>query len=229
MISTRVLLCEDETDAREILSFYLNTIFEEVTVAKDGEVGLAIYEENLKKGKDFDLILTDIKMPNMDGMSMLERVYALNKNQKFIIVSAYKDEEKLLKSISLKVLGYFVKPLNVDNVMEMLRKAKEEVLKEKEAVIQTIKINSLFSYNKNEKLLYEKDKIVKLSRKETEALNILVKNRGKIVGISTFKKEIWGASETLDSTFRTMMKRLKDKINGKDFIESRKGQGYIIE
>jgi DNA-binding response OmpR family regulator len=229
MISTRVLLCEDETDAREILSFYLNTIFEEVTVAKDGKEGLNIYEDNLKKGKEFDLILTDIKMPNMDGMSMLENIYTLNQNQKFIIVSAYKDEEKLLKSISLKVLGYFVKPLNVDNVMEMLRQAKEEVLKEKEAVIQTIKINSFFSYNKNEKLLYEKDKIVKLSKKETEALDILVKNRGKIVEINTFKKEIWGVSETLDSTFRTMMKRLKDKLNGKDFIESRKGQGYIIE
>jgi DNA-binding response OmpR family regulator len=229
MIKTRVLLSEDETDAREILSFYLNTIFEEVVVAKDGLEGLEIFRENFNNEKFFDLILTDIKMPNMDGMTMLEHIYNINNNQKFIIVSAYRDEEKLLKSINLKVIGYFMKPLNVDNVMEMLRKAKDEVLREKETIIKSIKINSTYTYNATEKLLYEKNKIVKLSKKETTALHLLVKNRGKIVDVKRFKQEIWGSTNTLDATFRTTIKRLKDKLHVEDFILSRKGQGYIIE
>jgi len=226
MIKTRVLLCEDEKDAREILSFYLNTIFEEVVVAEDGLEGLEIYRQSIESGTVFDLVLTDIKMPNMDGMEMLETIHALNKNQKFIIVSAYQDEEKLLKSINLRVLGYFVKPLNVDNIMGMLQKAKDEVLSERESIIT---INALYTYDKNEKLLYEEGKIVKLSRRETQVLDILMRSKGKIVKTDTFKEEIWGSTEKLDSTFRTVVKRLKDKVIRKDFILSRKGQGYIIE
>jgi DNA-binding response OmpR family regulator len=226
MIKTRVLLCEDEKDAREILSFYLNTIFEEVVVAEDGLEGLKTYQSNLENGTAFDLVLTDIKMPNMNGMEMLETIHALNKDQKFIIVSAYQDEEKLLKSINLRVLGYFVKPLNVDNVMNMLQKAKEEVLQERE---NNIKINAIYTYDKNEKLLYEEGKIVKLSKRETQVLDILMQSKSKIVPTDRFKEEIWGTTEKLDSTFRTVVKRLKDKVKRDDFILSRKGQGYMIE
>ena len=226
MIRTRVLLCEDEKDAREILSFYLNTIFEEVVVAEDGLEGLEIYKKSQENGTTFDLVLTDIKMPNMDGMEMLETIYKINNEQKFIIVSAYQDEEKLLKSINLRVLGYFVKPLNVDNVMGMLQKAKEDVLKDRES---NIRINAIYTYDKYEKLLYEEGRIVKLSKRETQVLDILMRAKGKIVKTDTFKEEIWGTTEKLDSTFRTVVKRLKDKIKREDFILSRKGQGYMVE
>jgi len=227
MIKTRVLLCEDEEDAREILSFYLNTIFSEVVVAEDGLEGLNIYKESLKNSNSFDLVLTDIKMPNLDGLQMLEEIYALNSKQKFIIVSAYKDEDMLLKSIDLKVLGYFVKPLNIDNVMSMLKKAKDEVLQERDE--ELVKINKIYSYNIKERLLYEEGKVVKLSKREAQALFTLMKNRGKIVSNSSLKENIWSDSNKLDSTLRTVIKRLKDKINRADFITSHKGQGYMIE
>jgi DNA-binding response OmpR family regulator len=226
---TKVLLAEDENVAREILSFYLNTIFDEVVVATDGKEGLEIYTNALDKNQKFDLVLTDIKMPNMNGIEMLENIYKLNPNQKFIIVSAYKDEEKLLKSIELKVLGYFVKPLNVDNIMKLLMKAKDEVLEDKKQNAGVSKINQTYTYNQKSNLLYENNVLVKLSKKETEALKILMKNRGEIVSINRFKKAIWQDESTLDATFRTVMKRLKDKIKKDDFIISRKGQGYIIE
>ncbi len=227
--STRVLLAEDESVAREILEFYLNTIFDEVIVAEDGLEGLKLYKKNYNQHKKIDLVLTDIKMPNMDGIEMLENIYQINKNQKFIIVSAYKDEQMLLKSIDLKVLGYFIKPLNVDNVMEMLTKAKDEVLEDQKKDQGIALINNIYIYNTKSKLLYENDKLVKLSKKETQALDILIQNRNKIVEIESFKKALWKDKETLDATFRTVMKRLKDKIKTKDFILSRKGQGYIIE
>ncbi len=226
MIHTRVLLCEDEKDAREILGFYLNTIFDEVVVAKDGKEGLKAYKKSIKNGQEFDLVLTDIKMPGMDGMSMLEAIHALDPQQHFIIVSAYRDEEKLHRSIELKVLGYFLKPLNIDNVMEMLRKAKDEVLKERE---KSLKINQHFQYNLQERLLYRDGKIVKLSRQETQVLNLLMRLRGRIVTMNRFKEEIWGTVEKADSTFRAIMKRLKDKLGDDDFIRSHKGQGYMIE
>jgi len=227
--STRVLLAEDESVASEILGFYLNTIFDEVIIAEDGLKGLELYKKSIRDNKKIDLVLTDIKMPNMDGIEMLENIYALNKNQKFIIVSAYKDEAMLLKSINLKVLGYFIKPLNVDNIMKMLIKAKNEVLEDQRKDSGIIQINDIYTYNMQSKLLYENDTLVKLSKKETGALDILMHNRNNIVEIDSFKKVLWENKKTLDATFRTVMKRLKDKLKTKDFITSRKGQGYIIE
>lgn len=226
---TKVLLVEDESVASEILSFYLNTIFDEVVVAQDGLEGLNIYEQSIQKKDKFDLVLTDIKMPNMDGIEMLETIHSINPNQKFIIVSAYRDEDKLLKSIDLKVLAYFLKPLNVDNIMKLLIKAKDEVIEDRERDEGIIKINEIYTYNKQTKILYKNNSLVKLSKKESQVLDILIQNRGTITNLHTFKLKIWKDIDTLDATFRTVMKRLKDKIKTQDFILSRKGQGYMIE
>jgi DNA-binding response OmpR family regulator len=226
---TRAMLAEDEEVAREILSFYLETIFDEVVVVKDGQEGLETYKKHLQQNIPFDLIITDIKMPRLDGLKMLEFIHNLNPKQKFIIVSAYKDEENLLKSIELQVLGYFVKPLNVDNVMHMLKKAKEEVLQDRKEEMTKIQINSIFAYDKKEKLLYENNTLVKLSAKESILLETLIQNQGKIISQESLKIAIWEDEQKSDSTFRALMKRLKDKIKAEDFILSRKSQGYIIE
>jgi len=226
MIHTRVLLCEDEEDARDILGFYLNTIFGEVVVAKDGQEGLDVYRKNLDNGQPFDLVLTDLNMPNMDGMSMLEAIHAIDPKQNFIIVSAYRDEEKLHRSIDLRVLGYFIKPLNVDNVMEMLQKAKEEVIEEK---TKNSQIGSHFRYDLEEKMLYRDGTLVKLTRQETLLLDLLIRMRGKIVTLDQFKHELWDTTDRPDSSFRAIMKRLKDKLGKHDFVYSHKGKGYIIE
>jgi DNA-binding response OmpR family regulator len=224
---TRVMLVEDEATAREILSFYLGTLFDEVLVAKDGKEGVELFKAN----RPIDLILTDIRMPNMDGMSMIESIKELQEDQKFIIVSAHKEENLLLQSINLRVIGYFVKPLDVDTVMEILQKAKKEVLREKRNKQEQnfTWLNDTFRFDFQAKLLYNKDgNLVPLSKKEMELLQILVKNRGYICTTRECKKALWGDANTSDATFRTLMKRLKDKIKKDDFILSRKGQGYII-
>ncbi|MCF6174012.1 MAG: response regulator transcription factor [Campylobacteraceae bacterium] len=227
---TRVLLVEDEADARDILSFYLNTIFEDVVVASDGEEALEIFKQNTEANKCFDLVLTDIKMPKLNGMDMIEKILEIKDKQKFIIVSAYKDEEKLLKSINFRVLGYFIKPINVDNMMEILKKAKMEVLKEKKQnkSEKLLKINENYRYSLAQNLLYCDSVLVKLSKKESQLLSVLVKNIGKIVTIHECKLALWNDKNKSDTTFRTVMKRLKDKITVNDFIVSLKGQGYTI-
>lgn len=229
---TRVLLVEDEDVARKTLAFYLNTIFDEVVVAHDGQEGFSILNDNFENGQTFDLVLTDLKMPNKDGMDMIEEILKIIPNQRFIIVSAHKNEEDLLKLINLRVLGYFVKPLNIDNMMEMLQKAKEEVLEDKkEDIVDTnlIEINRTYTYNLSNDKLYNKENIVKLSKKESDILNVLIENLGEVVSVESFKEKVWDDINTNDSAFRTVMKRLKDKIKDDDFIISHKGYGYIIE
>lgn len=229
---TRVLLVEDEEDAREILSFYLDTIFDEVQIACDGQEGLELYEKAYNDNKTFDLVLTDIQMPKLDGLSMIENITKINENQKFIIVSAYKDEEYLFKSINLNVISYFVKPLEVKNMMEMLKKVKSKVLEDKsnepiEEVI--VKINNTYEYNRKTNLLYRNGELVDLSKKEKLLIEALVKNIKEIKTKEYLKEFIWDDSETSDATMRTVIKRVKDKIVDDDFIVSKKGLGYLIE
>ncbi|QKE29229.1 two-component system response regulator [Arcobacter acticola] len=229
---TRVLLVEDEEDAREILSFYLDTIFDEVQIASDGQEGLELYEKAYNDNKTFDLVLTDIQMPNLDGLSMIEDITKINEDQKFIIVSAYKDEEYLFKSINLNVISYFVKPLEVKNMMEMLKKVKSKVLEDKsnEPVEEVIlKINNTYEYNRKTNLLYRNGELVDLSKKEKLLIEALVKNIKEIKTKEYLKEFIWKDSETSDATMRTVIKRVKDKIVDDDFIVSKKGLGYLIE
>ncbi|WP_428024414.1 response regulator transcription factor [Arcobacter sp.] len=230
--TTRVLLVEDEEVARKTLSFYLNTIFDEVVVASDGQEGIDSYKEKFNDNKCFDLVLTDIKMPNKDGIEMIDEILELVPEQKFIIVSAHKNEEDLLKLINLKVLGYFVKPLNVDNMMDMLQKANEELLNAKKDSNEDdspLALNNTYTYNRSRSLLYKDGLSVKLSKKESQILEVLIKNLGEVVSVEKFKEDVWGDLSTNDSAFRTVMKRLKDKIIDDDFIISQKGYGYIIE
>lgn len=229
---TRVLLVEDEELARKTLAFYLNTIFDEVILACDGEEALLIIKENEQNNMNFDLILTDLNMPNVNGMQMIDEILKFSPNQRFIIVSAHKNEEDLLKLINLRVCGYFVKPLNIDNMMEMLQKAKEEVILDKQPIIKTnnlIPLNNSYTFDLTNNKLYHKNLIVKLSKKESEILDVLIKNLGVVIPIERFKEEVWDNININDSSLRTVMKRLKDKIKDDDFIISHKGYGYIIE
>lgn len=236
-IITRVLLVEDEEDAREILSFYLDTIFDEVEIACDGQEGCELYKKAFDSKKAFDLVLTDIKMPNIDGLTMIEEITKINEEQKFIIVSAYKDEEYLFKSINLNVISYFVKPLEVKNIMELLKKVKVKVLEDKNKLSilsveseEKINLNKTYSFDSSLNLLYKDvDELVDLSKKETLLVQALVKNIKEIKTKEYLKKFIWNDENTSDATLRTVIKRVKDKIESDDFIVSKKGLGYIIE
>ena len=229
---TRVLLVEDEEDAREILEFYLDTIFDEVEIACDGQEGLELYTKSYEENKAFDLVLTDIKMPNKDGLSMIDDITALNENQKFIIVSAYKDEEYLFRSIGLNVISYFVKPLEVKNIMEMLKKVKTKVLEDKskqEVQVELINLNETYSFNTKTNLLYKGEELINLSKKETLLIQALITNIKEIKTKEFLKEFIWNDDKTSDATMRTVIKRVKDKVCDDDFIVSKKGLGYIIE
>ena len=230
---TRVLLVEDEDLARKTLSFYLNTIFDEVILAKDGAEGLIAIKENFQNNENFDLVITDLNMPNINGMQMIDEILKLLPNQRFIIVSAHKNEEDLLKLINLRVSGYFVKPLNIDNMMDMLQKAKDEVILDKQPIKMKneslIPLNNSYTFDLVNNKLYHHNLIVKLSKKESEILDVLIKNLGTLISVERFKEIVWNDININDSSFRTVMKRLKDKIKDDDFIISHKGYGYIIE
>ncbi len=129
-----ILYAEDDQLVSQMLASVLEDYFNYVYLAKDGQEALDIY-----KNKKIDIILTDIRMPNLDGMQLVKAIREENKDIPIIVCSAHNDTQYLLESIKYKVDRYIIKPIDLDiledvleNIIEILNiKRKVEKLQEK--------------------------------------------------------------------------------------------------
>ncbi len=117
----RILLVDDSMFVRKQLSQILASEgFEVVAQANDGVEGLEAFKE---LHPNVDLVTMDITMPNMDGITCLEKIMAFDKSAKVIMVSALGKEELVKKSLMLGAKNYIVKPLDRKKVLERITAA----------------------------------------------------------------------------------------------------------
>ena len=93
-----ILYVEDDEGVRTINSRFLNRMFKKLYEAKDGEEGLALYKKYHP-----DIILTDIQMPKMDGITLSKKIRKTDKDTKIIISTAFSDKDYLLEAIELRL------------------------------------------------------------------------------------------------------------------------------
>ncbi len=108
----RVLFVEDEELAREKLAKLLSKLFKEVVLASNGLDGLEKYEKSRITGEKIDLIISDINMPIMNGLEMLEKIREFDSIIPLIFTTARGESENLLKAIELNVSNYIMKPID---------------------------------------------------------------------------------------------------------------------
>ncbi len=102
-----VLVIDDDPLIRKTLSSYLSKKGFEALVAEDGEEGLQKYEERIP-----DLVILDIRLPDVDGLEVLGRIREKNPNASIIIMTAYDDMKTTIEAIKLGAFEYLVKPLD---------------------------------------------------------------------------------------------------------------------
>ncbi|MEW6552349.1 MAG: response regulator [Campylobacterota bacterium] len=105
-----VLYVEDDYLIREQTKAMFQNLFKETIVASDGQEGLEAYKAHKDK---IDVVVSDINMPNMDGLEMSEEIHKLDPQVPIVITTAFTDENYLLKSLELDVSKYVTKPLKV--------------------------------------------------------------------------------------------------------------------
>ena len=103
----KVLYVEDNMEAKDALKNLLSNFFNNITLGIDGKDGL----EKFKSSK-FDLIITDIKMPKMNGIEMMEKIRFIDDEIPIIVSTAHQDQEFLISCIELGVNSYLLKPIN---------------------------------------------------------------------------------------------------------------------
>ncbi len=156
----RVLYVEDEDNVRVQTHMLLEKFFKEVTSASNGLEGLNYFKES-----KFDLIITDIMMPKMNGFKMIEEIRKIDYSQKILITSAYQEIDYFLEAIKYTVDGYILKPIETKQFLLAIQK-----------VCMNLRDNI---DNKNYKLKLEemvKDKTFELQEKSEELQKELIKD-----------------------------------------------------
>ena len=121
-----LLLVEDDKVIRNVYAQLLDRIVSKVVTASNGEEGYDSFIEHSP-----DLILTDIKMPVMNGLDMINKIRSHNKQVRVIIMSAYGESRFFLKAIESGVKGFLTKPINISKLQEIILEQVKDILLEK--------------------------------------------------------------------------------------------------
>jgi two-component system, cell cycle response regulator len=160
-----VLYVEDENDVREFTSKLLGSLLENVYVAQDGLEGLKIFEEHKD---DIDLIVSDINMPKMDGLSMCEAIKKINPEIPLVITSAHNDTNFLKRSIEIGVTTYAMKPIDLYQLIESIIKAMEPIILKRKLIELNLSLESKIEQeiSKIKSILDAQDNIIIVTNKE---------------------------------------------------------------
>ncbi|HDZ4930497.1 TPA: response regulator transcription factor [Campylobacter jejuni] len=213
-----ILVVEDEVKARESMINILSERFSKVIGAQNGD-------EGLKKFKKFkpDLVVTDIAMPIMDGLDMAREIKEISDDVPIVVLSAYSEKERLLRSIDIGIDKYLIKPVDIEELFKVL----DYLIGEKIEANMLVKISEEYQFNKTKRtLIYSGGEIV-LTKKELAFISLLLKQPGALVLHEDIKKNVWIGEHVSDTAVRTFIKRVRDKV-GEDFIKNVPSLGYKI-
>lgn len=245
-----ILYVEDDLSARVILAKTLERLFKKVHLAKNGYEGYETYSQLTSNEENIDLILSDINMPKMSGIEMLEKIRETNSEIPIIFTTARSETEFLLKAISLNVEHYALKPIDIEDVIFRIQKVCEKkyyksIIEEKNSELKKYlniinNVASIVKLNKNKKVIfanenfiqniaYTKEEIINKDfdfflHKETDK-KLIVDTWKEIDSGKTFKKHIKyqtskGDTLYIKSTFFKIKSRGEDEYINIGFVST---------
>lgn len=116
----RILVVDDEEMIRDMLSDMFSSMGYKVKVARDGQVAIAQIEN-----EPFEIVITDLKMPGMSGLELLQRVQKINPDICVLIITGYSTIESAVNAMKLGAYDYICKPFELDEMKVIIEKAVE--------------------------------------------------------------------------------------------------------
>ncbi len=206
----KVLLCEDDPNLGNVLKNYLELNDYDVTLERDGRLGLAAFQR-----EKFDICLLDIMMPNMDGFQLAEEVRDIDPDVPLFFLSAKTMKEDIINGYKLGADDYITKPFDSEVLLLKIKailKRNEEQNKESENTEFDL---GVFHFNpKLRELSSEKGKET-LSPKENDLLKMLCEYRNDLLPRDQALKKIWGSDtyfngRSMDVYIAKLRKYLKE-------------------
>lgn len=164
LLNLKVLYIEDEEFTRNELSMYLKRRVGQLFTAKNGIEGLAAFKKNSP-----DLVLTDLKMPEMSGIEFIEAIRENGSQCPVIVISALSDTETIIKAVDIGIVKYVIKPLDTNELINSMEVLAVEILKRDQGA----------TILQNEKIFTKEDKLEAEKKIKGAFANFLKMNTGK--------------------------------------------------
>lgn len=219
------LYVEDNEETRKETIEILENFLPAVISANNGEDGINLYKKHIqsKKLNAFDLIISDIKMPKLNGLDMIKEIKQLTPSIPVIILSAYNNKNYFLDAINvIGVDSFLIKPFSLNELINVLFRIIYKQYQKDIFVLQDVFMeieNDIISIGKNyyydylNASLFYKGSMIKLSKNEHLFLKILIDARGRNVSFNTIEHLIWPDSSINNHSLRSLVYRLRSKIN----------------
>lgn len=212
----KILVVEDEENISKLICDTLNLGGYGYDMAFDGKRAV-----NKVLNEDYDLILLDIMLPELDGFEVMEKIKS--KNIPIIFLSAKNDVSSIVKGLKDGGQDYITKPFEP---LELLARIELRIGKNN---IETYKYKDII-VNTKERLVYKNNNQIALSPKEYDLLVLLLKNVGVALSRDIILNEIWNIDEDIETrTVDYHIGQLRTKLDLKDEIKAISKIGYRIE
>ena len=220
----KILVVEDERDLNRIITKHLKKNNYSVDSCFDGQEALDFISYS-----EYDLIITDIMMPNVDGYEFIDKLRANKNNTPVIMLTAKDTLEDKIVGLDSGADYYIVKPFEFDELLARIR-----VLMRRNYGLATniIQIEEV-TLDLAKKQVTKSGEIIDLTGKEYEVLEYLMKNKGSILSRDQILNHVWdyeyeGASNIVDVIIKNIRKKL-DRGEGNTIIYTKRGLGYFVK
>jgi DNA-binding response OmpR family regulator len=225
-----ILYVEDDEQYRKNTYEILEHFFTRIDTASNGKEAYHQYLEFFKTSqKYYDMVLTDVTMPELNGLELTKKIYQQNEKQMIIVISAYDSPEYLLEFVNIGIEYFLVKPFELEKLFEVLYNSSLKLHSlEKNRDETTIKrLNNNFYWDCKRLVLLKNKVKVKLTKKEILLMQLFMDNTHKAVSFGEIYDVLWGIDRHLASThnLNPIISRLKKKLPD-NLITNIYGFGY---
>ncbi len=228
----KVLIAEDEANIRELVAINLRRAGYEVTEAGDGVQALALYHEH---NGDFDVVLLDIMMPNLDGLEVCKQLRALSDKVGIIMLTAKTQELDKVSGLLMGADDYITKPFSPSELTARVDSVYRRVAMNTGTVAEPKKNDRIelppFELNLRNRTLYKGDRLIELTQVEFQIIEYFFINAGKPLNRTDILRHVWGESyfgdeKVVDVNIRRLRMKIEDEPSVPHHLVTVWGMGY---
>ena len=225
----RILLVEDEAHLVDVIKMNLELDGYVVKVAGDGKEAIQLY-----KNQRFDLVLLDIMLPNVDGITVCETIRLENDSIPILILSAKGSSGDRIQGLKVGADDYLVKPFNLEELL-----LRVQLLIKRSATFSNQRVEEtewfIFGNNKVNFKTFEfegvRDQRGTFSERETKLLKLLIDKKNQVVSRDQILELVWGvdvypSTRTIDNYLLNFRKYFEEQPKQPLYFQSIRGVGY---
>jgi DNA-binding response OmpR family regulator len=217
--SSTILLAEDDIFVRKTFSDVLKLYCDNVIESQDGEEALDLF-----KSLSPNIIFSDVKMPKMDGLTLAREIRNIDQETPIVIISAYSEQNILLEFIKLHLVEYIIKPIKHSEFITVLEKCANLL---EQRMIVKMKLSENCIYDKPNKTIIFDSKKQELTTKEVGLLELLIKNKNKLVTKEMIEYELYENKPMGETSLRNLVFKLRKKMNP-NIIKTMGSHGFTL-